>query len=192
MTNLDSMLKSRDITLPTKVHLVEMQEKYDQPRQHIKKQRHYFAKKGPSSQSYGLSNSHVWMWELDCKENWVPKNWCFWTMVLGKTLESPLDCKLKAGNPKGNQSWIFIERTDAEAEIPILWPPDVKNQLIEKYPNAGKDWGQEEKGETEDEMVGWCHHWLIGYEFEKTQGDSEGQGSLACCSPRGHKELDMT
>ena len=133
--------------------------------QHIKKQRHYFTSKGPSSQSYGFSSSHVWMWELDYKESWVPKNWCFWTMVLGKTLESPLHCKeIQPVNLKGNQSWILIGRTDAEAEPPILWPPDVKNRLIGKDPDAGKDWRQEEKGTTEDEMVGW-HHQLYGHEF---------------------------
>ena len=114
-------------------------ESYDQPRQHIKKQRHHFAHKGPSGQSYGISISHVWMWELDYKESWAPKNWCFWTVVLEKTLESLLDCKeIKPVNPKGNMSWIFIGRTDAEAETPILWPPDVKSQLIWKDPDAGK------------------------------------------------------
>ena len=124
----------------------------------IKKQRHYFANKGPSSQSYGFSSDHVWMWELDCKEGWAPKNWCFSTVVLEKTLKSPLDCKeIKPVNPKGDQSWIFIGRTDAEAEAPILWPPDVKCQIIGKDPDDGKDWRQEEKGTTEDEMVGWNH-----------------------------------
>ena len=110
----------------------------------------------PSSQSYGFSSSHVWMWELDCKESGAPKNWCFWTVVLEKTLESPLDCKeIKPVNPKGNPSWIFIGRTDAKAETPILWPADVKNWLIWKFPDAGKDWRWEKKGLTEDEMVGW-------------------------------------
>ena len=138
----------------------------DQPRQHIKKQRHYFTNKGSSSQSYGFSSSHIWMWELEYKENWAVKNWCFWTVVLEKTFESPLDCKeIQPANPKGNQSWIFIGRTDAEAETPILWPPDVKNWLIWKDLDAGKDWRQEEKGRTEDEMVGW-HHWHNGHEFE--------------------------
>ena len=136
-------------------------------RQHIKKQRHYFANKRPPSQSYGFSISHVWMWELDSKESWGPKNWCFWIVVLKKTLESPLDCKeIQPVHPKGNQSWIFIERTDAEAETPILWPPDAKNWLIWKDPDAGKDWGQEEKEMTEDEMVGW-HHQLNGHELSK-------------------------
>ena len=138
----------------------------DQPRQHIKNQRHYFDDKGLSSQSYGFSNSNVWMWELDNRESWVPKNWCFWTVVLEKTLESPLDCKeIKLVNPKENQSWIFIGRTDPEAETPVLWPHDAKNWLIGKVPDAGKDWRQEEKGTTEDQMVGW-HHWLNGHEFE--------------------------
>ena len=128
---------------------------YDQPRQHIKKQRHYFANKGPSSQSYGISSSHVWMWELDNKESWVLKNWCFWTVVLEKALESPLDCKeIKPVNPTGDQSWIAIGRTDAKAKTPILWPPDVKNWVIWKDPDAGNNWRQEEKGLTEDEMVG--------------------------------------
>ena len=138
---------------------------YDQPRQHIKKQRHYFANKGPSNQSYSFSSSHVWIWELDYKESWTPKNWCFGTVVLEKTLESSLDSKeIQPVYPKGNQCWIFIGRTDAEAETPIFWPPDVKNWLIWKDPDAGKDWRQEEKGTTEDEMVGW-HHWLNGHEF---------------------------
>ena len=139
---------------------------YDQPRQHIKKQRHYFASKGPPSQSYGFSSSHVWMWELDHKESWELKNWWFWTLVLGKTLESPSDCKeIKPVHPTGNQYWIFIEKTDAEAEAPILWPPDTKNWLIGKHPDAGKDERQKEKGMTEDEMVGWDRQ-LNGHEFE--------------------------
>ena len=147
-------IKSRDITLPTKVHIV--------------------------------------MWELDHKEDWALKNWCFQIVVLEKTLESPFDSKqITLVNPKGNQSWIFIGRTDAKAETPILRPPDVKSWLIGKDPDAGKEWRQEEKGMTEDEMVGW-HHWLNGHEFEQTLGDSEGLGSLACCSPWGHKKLDIT
>ena len=121
---------------------------YDQPRQHIKKQRRYFVNKGPSSQRYGFSSSHVWMWELDYKESWAPKNWCFWTMVLEKTPDGPLDCKeIQPVNPKGNQSWIFIGRTDAEAKTPILWPPRAKSWLIGKDPDAERDWGQEEKGD---------------------------------------------
>ena len=139
--------------------LAPWKKSYDQSRQHIKKQRHYFVNKGPSSQNYGFSSSHVRMWELDYKESWVPKNWCFWTVVLEKTLESPLDCKkIKPVKPKGNQSWIFIGRTDAETETPIFWPPDVKNWL------AGKDW-RREKGMIEDEMFGW-HHRLNGHQFE--------------------------
>ena len=128
---------------------------YDQPRQHIKKQRRYFADKGPSSQSYAFTSSHVWMWDLDYKESWVTKNWCFWTVDMEKTLESPLDFKeIKPVNPEGNQSWIFTGRTDAEAEAPILCPPDVKHWLTGKDPDAGKDLRQDEKGMTEDEMVG--------------------------------------
>ena len=138
---------------------------YEQPRQLIKKQRHHFTNKGPSSQSYDFSSNHVWMWELDYKESWVPKNWCFWTVVLEKT-ESPLNCKeIQPVHPIGNQSWIFIGRTDAEAETPTLWPPDGKNWFIWKDPDAGKDWRQEEKGTKEDEMVGW-HNQLNGHGFE--------------------------
>ena len=171
--------------------LTPWKKSYDQHRQHIKKQRHYFANKGLSSQSYGFSSSHVWMWELDHKESWVLKNWCFWTVVL-KTLQSPLDCKeIKPVNPKGNQSWIFIGRPDAEAEVPIIWPPDGKNWLIGKDPDAGKDWRQEEKGTAEDEMVGW-HHRLDGHEFEQAPGVGDGQGGLACSNAWGRKELDMT
>ena len=172
--------------------LAPWKKSYDQPRQHRKKQRHYFANRGLSSQNYGFSSSHAWMWELDYKESWVLKNWCFWIVVLEKTLESPLDCKeMKAVNPKRNQPWIFIGRTDAEAEVSVLWPPDMKSQLIGKDSDAGKDWGQEEKEVTEDEMVGWLH-WHNELEFEQAPGDDEGQGSLACCTPWGQKELDMT
>ena len=132
------------------------------------------------------------MWELDYKESWAQKNWCFWTAVLEKTLESFLDFKeIQPVNPKGNQSCIFRGRTDAETETPVLWPPDEKNWLTWKETDAGKDWRQEEKGMTEDEMVGW-HHWLIGHEFEQALGVGDGQGGLACCSPWGHKELDIT
>ena len=145
---------------------VPWEKSYDQPRQHIKKQRHYFASKGPSSQSSGFSSCHVRMWELDYKESRAPKNWCFSTVVLEKTLKSPLDCKeTQLVHPKENQSWIFIGRTDADAEAPILWLPDAKNWLIGKHPDAGKDWRWEEKGTTEDEMVGW-HHRLDGHEFQ--------------------------
>ena len=148
-------LKSRDITLPTK----------------------------PSSQSYGFSSSHVWIWELDYNKSWARKNWCFWTVVLEKTLESPLDSKkIKPVHPKGNQSWIFTGRTDAEAETPILWPPDSKNWLIWKDPDPGKDWRQEEKGLAS----------LRNNEFEQALGVGDGQGSLECCSPWGCKELDTT
>ena len=139
MTNLDSILKSRDITLSTKVRLLK---------------------------AMVLPVVMYGCWELDCEESWVPKNWCCWTVVMEKTLESPLDCKeIQPVHPKGNQSWIFIGRTDVEAETPILWPPDVKSWLIWKDLGAGKDWRQEEKGTKEDEMVGW-HHWLNGHEFE--------------------------
>ena len=137
MTNLDSTLKSR----------------------------HYFANKCPSSQGYGFSSGHVWMGELDCEESWAQKNWCLWTVVLEKTLESPLDCKeIQPVHPKGDQSWVFSGRTDAEAGTPILWPPHAKSWLTGKDPDAGRDWGQE-KGMTEDEMAGW-HHRLDGHEFE--------------------------
>ena len=160
MTNLDSVLKSWDIN---------------------------FACKGPYSQSYGLTSSHVWMCELDYKDVWVPKNRCFWTVVLEKTLHIPLDCKeIKPVKPKRNQPWIFIWSTDAEA--PVLWPPDVKSLLVGKDPNAGKDWRQEEKGTTEDKMVG-SYHQLNRHEFEQTLGGSEGQRGLMCYSPWGHRDL---
>ena len=127
----------------------------------VKKQRHYFANKSSSSHGYGSSSTHVWMWELDYKESWAPKNWCFWTVVLEKTLESPLECKeIQSVHPKGNQFWVFIGGTDTET--PILWPPDAKNWLIGKDPDAGKDWRREEKGTTEEEIVGWHHQ----HEFE--------------------------
>ena len=169
-----------------------LKERYDQPRQCIKKKKHYFADRSPYSQSYGFSSSHVWMWELDHKQGWALKNWCFWTVVSEKTFESPLDCKeITPVNPKANQSWIFIGRTNAEAEAPKFWPPDVKSQLVRKEPDAVKEWKQEEKGTTEDEMDGW-HHQLNGHEFEQALGDGEGQGTLGCCSPWVCKELDMT
>ena len=165
---------------------------FGKPREHIKEQRHYFADKRPCSQSYGFSSSHVWMWELDHKGSWVLKNWCFWIVVLEKNLESPLDfSEINPVSPKGNQSWIVIGRTDAEAETLILWPPDVNNWLIRKDPDAGKDWRQEEKGTTEDEVVGWLHR-LNGHESEQTPGDDDGQGGLACCGPWGYKQLDTT
>ena len=172
--------------------LTSWKESYDQPRQHIKKQRPYFVNKGPSSQCYGFSSGHVWMWELDYKESWAPKNWYFWTVVLEKTLESPLDCKeIQPVYPKGDQSWVFIGRTDAEAETPVLWPPDVKSWLIWKDPGAGKDWGQEEKGMAEDEVVGW-HHGLNRHGFGWTLGVCDRQGGLVCCDSWGHKESDTT
>ena len=171
--------------------LTPWKESYNQPRQHIKKHRHYFANKGPSSQGYGFSSGHVWMWELDWEESRAPKNWCFWTVVL-KTLESPLDCKeIQPVHSKGDQSWVFIGRTDAKAETPILWPSHVKSWLIGKDPDAGKDWGQQEKGTTEDEMAEW-HHRLNGREFEWPLGDGDGQGGLAYCDSWGCKELDTT
>ena len=160
----------------------------------MKKQRHYFVNKGLSSQGYGFSSGHVWMWELDYKESWVQKNWCrrIDTLVLEKTLESPLDCKeIQPVHPEGNHSWVFIGRTDAEAETPILWPPNAKSWLIWKDPDAGKDWGQEEKGTTEDEMVGW-HHWLNGHGFGWTLRVGDGQEGLSCCGSWGCKELDKT
>ena len=149
-----------------KRHLLLGEKLWQTSAAYLKAERHYFANKGPSSQSYGFSSSHVGMWEVDYKESWVLKNRCSWTVVLKKTLESPLDCKeIQPVHPKGNQSWIFTGRTDAEAETPILCPPDAKNRLIGKDPDAGKDWRQEEKGMTEDEMVGW-HHRCDGHEFE--------------------------
>ena len=157
MTNLNSILKSRGITLPTNVHLV-----------------------------------NVWMWELDYKESWALKNWHFWTVVLEKTVESPLDCKeIQPVHPKGDQSWMFVGITDVEAETPILWPPDAKSWLIWKDPDAGKDWGRQEKGMTENEMAEWYHR-LNGYEFALTLEVGDGPGSLAFCSSWGHKESDMT
>ena len=160
MINLDSILKSRDINLLTKVCMVQ-------------------AKVFPVV---------IQMWELDHKQGWASKNWWFQIVVLEKTLESPLDCQeIKPVSPKGNQSWIFTGRTDDEAEALVLWPSDVKNWLIGKDPDAGKDWGQEETGATEDAMVGWPL-WLNGHEFEWSLGDREGQANLACCSPWGCKE----
>ena len=170
--------------------LTPWKESYDQHRQHIKKQRHCFVNKVLSSQSYGFSGSHVWICELDYKESWAPKNRCFWTMVLEKTLESLLDYKeIQLVHPKGDHSWVFTGKTDVEAEIPIFWPSDVKRWLIWKDPDVGQDWGQEEKGTTEDEMVG-RHHWHNGHEFGWTLGVGNGQGGLECCSSWGHKESE--
>ena len=172
--------------------LTPWKESYDQPRQHIQKQRYYFANNGPSSQGYGFSSGHVWMWVLDCEESWALKNWCFWTVVLEKTLESPLDCKkVQSVHPKENQSWLFIGMTDAEAETPILWPPHEKIWLLGKGPDAGRDWGQEEKGMTEDKMAGW-HHQLDAHECGWTPGVGDGQGCLPCCDSWGCKELNTT
>ena len=169
-----------------------LERKLWQPRRHITKQRYYFVNKGLSSQGYGFCSSHVWIRELDCEESWVPKNWCFWTVVLEKTLESLLDCKeIQPVHSKGDQFWVFIGRTDAKAETPILWTPAVKSWLIGKDPDAERDLGQEEKGMTEDEMAGW-HHWLDGGEFEWTPGVGDEQGGLACCNSWGCKESDMT
>ena len=146
----------------------------------------------PSNQGYGWSSSHVWMWELDYQKSRVQKNWWFWTVVLEKTLESPLDCKeIQPVHPKGDQSWVFIGRTDVEAETPILWPPDAKSWLIGKDPDTGRNWGQEEKGMTKDEIV-WWHHWLNGHGFGWTPGVGDGQGSLVCCGSWGGKESDVT
>ena len=174
--------------------LIPWKESYAKPRQRIKKQRHHFANKGPYSQSYGFSCSHVRMWELDHKEGWARKNRCCQTVVLEETLESPLDCiEVKPVNSKGNEPWMFTGRTDAAAEAPVLWPPDGKSWLIGKDPDAGKDWSKGAKGEgrAEDEMVGW-HHLLNRHESEQTLGDSGGQSSLLCCSPWGLKEPDTT
>ena len=166
--------------------LAPWKKSYHQHRQHIKNYRHYFADKGLSSQSYGFSSMHVWMWELGYKHSWVPKNWCFQIVVL-KTPESPLDCKeIKPVHPKGNQHWVFIGRT----EVPILWLLDAKRWVVGKDPDAGKDWGQEEKRSSEGEMVGW-HHWLNGHEFKQTLGDGEEQGSLARCSIWGRQKSAM-
>ena len=162
MTNLDSIFKSRDITLPTKVHLVK-------------------AMVFPVV-IYG-------MWELDCEESWGPKNWCFWTVVLEKTLESPLDCnEVQPVHSKGDQPWVFFGRNDTKADTPVLWPPHGKSWLIGKDSDAGRDWGQEEKGMTEDEMAGW-HHWLDGHELWWAPEVGDGQGGLACCDSCGCKRV---
>ena len=165
MTNLYSIFKNRDITLPTKVCL---------------------------DKAVVFSSGHVWMWELDCEESWALKNWCFWTVVLEKTLESPLDCKeIQPVYSEGDQPLDFFGKNDAKAETPTFWPPHAKSWLIGKDFDAGRDWGQEKKGTTEDEMAGW-HHWLNGCESEWTLGDGDGQGGLACCNSWGRKESDTT
>ena len=162
MTNLGNILKSRDITFSTKVHLVK---------------------------AMVFSSSHVWMWELDYKKSWVPKNWCFWTVVLEKTLESTLDCKeIQPIHSKGDQPWVFFGRNDAKAETPVLCPPHVRSWLIGKDSDAGRDWGQEEKGRTEDGMAGW-HHWLDGHESEWTPGVGDEQGGLACWVTKSRTRL---
>ena len=172
--------------------LTPWKKSYDQPRQHIQKQRYYFANKGPSSQGYGFSCGHVWMWELDCEEGWAPKNWCFWTVVLEKTLDSPFDYKeIQPVHSKGDQSWVFIGRGDVEAETPILWPPHEKSWLTGKDSDAWRDCGQEEKGTTENEIV-WWHYWINGHEFGWTLGVGDVQGGLVCYGPWGCKESDMT
>ena len=174
--------------------LVPWKKSYDQPRQHIKKQRHYFANKGLSSQNFGFSSSHVWMWELDYNESWAPKNWCFWTVVLEKTLESPLDCKeIQWVPPKGNQSWIFIGRIDAVAETPILWPPDGKIWLIGKDPDAGKDWrlGKTEGGKRGRHRMRWLDGITDSVDMSLSKLQELVMGREAY-SPRGRKELDTT
>ena len=169
-------------------------ESCDKPRQHIKKQRHYFANKGPSSLSFGFSSSHVWMWEFDYKESLAPKNWCFWTVMLKKTFESPLKCKeIHPVHPKRNQSWIFIGRTDVEAETPILCHLMRRTDSFEKTLILGKIEGGRRRGQ---QMMRWLdgrwHSWFNGHEFEQAPGVGDRQGTLACCSPWGHKELDTT
>ena len=172
--------------------LTPWKESYDQPRQHIKKQTYYFAKKCLSSQGYAFSNGHVWMWVLDFEESWTPKNWCFWTVVLKKTLESPLGSKeIKLVNPKRKSSLNIHWKNWCWSWSPKLWPLNMKSWPTGKDLDAGKDWGQEERGTTEDKMFEW-HHWLNGHEFEQTPWDNEAQGSLVCCSPWDHKEPDMT
>ena len=163
MTNLDSILKSREIALPTKVYIGK-------------------------AVVFPIAMYKCENWT---KEGWVSKNWCFWTVVL-KTLESPLDCKeIQPVHSRGDQSWVFFGRTDAEAETPVLWPPHVKSWLIGKDPDTRRDWGRKEKGTTEDEMAGW-HHRLDGHEFEWTPGVGDGQGGLACCDSWGRKQSDRT
>ena len=171
--------------------LAPWKKSYDQPRQHIEKQRHYFANKGPSSPRYDFSNSHIWMWELDYKESWAPKNWCFWTVCWRRLLRVPWTARrsnqsnLKEISPEYSLEALMLKLKLQEFGH-LMWRAD-----FGKDPHAGKDWGQEEKGVTEGEMAGW-HHWLNEHEFEQTTGDSEGQRSLTRCSPWSHKVLDMT
>ena len=161
------------------LELTPWKRSYDHPRQHIQKQRHYFANKGPSSQGYGFSNGHVWMWELDCEESLAPKNWCFWTVVLEKTLESPLDCKeSQPVHSEGDQPWCSLEGMMLKLKLQYLGHLMQRVDSLEKT-DAGRDWGLKEKGTTEDEMAGW-HHWLDGRESEWTPGVGDGQGGLAC------------
>ena len=170
--------------------MASSQKSNDKPRQCLEKQRHYSAYKGPYSQGYGLPGGYVWLWELDHKEGRKPKNWCLWAVMLEKTPESPLDIKeIKPVSLKGVQPWIFTGRTDAEAEAPVFWSTDVKRPAIGKIPDAGKDWGQNEKRASE--MAGW-HHRCNEHELEQILEDSEEKGDLACCSPWGCKESDMT
>ena len=163
-----------DCSHEIKRHLLLGRKVMTNSRQHIERQRHYFVNRSTSSQGFIFSSSHIWVWELDYKESWALKNWCFWTVVLEKTPECPLDCKeIQPVHPKGDQSWVFIGRTDVDAETPVLWPPDEKSWLIWEDPDAGKDWGQEKKGMTEDEMIGW-HHRLDGHGFVWTLGVGDG------------------
>ena len=171
--------------------IASWQESYEKPRQCVENQSHYSADKGPYSQGCGLPSGHVCLWELDCKECKMPKNWCFQTVVLGKTPESPLYSKIIPVNLKGNQPWILVGRTDAEAEALVFWSSEANSWLMGKVPDAGKDWGQKEKRASEDEMAGW-HHRYNGHELGQTSGDGEGQRGLACCSPWGCKESDTT
>ena len=172
--------------------LAPWKKNYDQSRQHIKKQRHYFTNKGLSNQSHGFSSGHVWMWELDCEESWVQKSWCFWTVMLEKTLESPLDCKeIQPVHPKGDQFWVFIGRTDVEAETPNTFATWCEELTHLKRPWCWKRLKAGEEGDDRGWDVGW-HHWFNGHKFEQNLGECEAQGSLACSSPWGCKESDAT
>ena len=171
--------------------LTPWKESYDQPRQHIQKQRHYFANKGLSSQGYGFSSSHVWVWELDCEESWASKNWCFWTVVLEKTFERPLDCKeIQPVHSKGDQPWDFFGRNDAEAETLVLWPPHAKSWLIGKDSDAGRDWGRRKRGRPRMSCLDGITDSMDVSEW--TPGDGDEQGGLVCCDSWGRKESDRT